>query len=155
MNAFNSLENYGAWKVRKWVKNFLCWAIKRFNFQQAILSTNLHTLTYKQINVFIISSVRITRLKFIHVQAPLSTFRERPPRCPRNNDVALCGWCQNDDPAVTEYEPSQLLLHGTGRRNGTYRSILLNATISQSGEKFPWDCLFSPMGLTPASLYLL
>ncbi len=46
-------------------------------------------------------------------------------------------------------------LHGTGRRNGTYRSILLNATISQSGEKFPRDCLFSPMGLAPPSLYLL
>ncbi len=30
-----------------------------------------------------------------------------------------------------------LLLHGTGRRNGTYRSILRNATISKSGEKFP------------------
>ncbi len=30
-----------------------------------------------------------------------------------------------------------LLLHGTGQRNGTYRSILLNATISQWGEKFP------------------
>ncbi len=42
-----------------------------------------------------------------------------------------------------------LLLHRTGRRNGTYWSILLNATISQSGEKFPWDCLFSPMGLAP------
>ncbi len=30
-----------------------------------------------------------------------------------------------------------LLLHGPGRRNGTYRSTLLNATIPQSGEKFP------------------
>ncbi len=30
-----------------------------------------------------------------------------------------------------------LLLHGTGRRNGTYRPILPNATISQLGEKFP------------------
>ncbi len=38
---------------------------------------------------------------------PVSPFRERPPRCPRNNDVALCGWCQNGDPEVTEHEPSQ------------------------------------------------
>ncbi len=33
--------------------------------------------------------------------------RERPPICPRSTDVALCGWCQNGDPAVTDYEPSQ------------------------------------------------
>ncbi len=37
--------------------------------------------------------------------------------------------------------------------NGTHWSILLNATISQSYEKFPWDCLFSPMSMAPASLY--
>ncbi len=30
--------------------------------------------------------------------------------------------------------------------------ILLNATISQSGEKFPWDCLFPPMCLAPPYL---
>ncbi len=30
----------------------------------------------------------------------------------------------------------------TGRRNGTYRSILVNATISQSGEKFPLFVFF-------------
>ncbi len=30
-----------------------------------------------------------------------------------------------------------LLPHGTGRRNGTFRSTLPNATISQLGEKFP------------------
>ncbi len=36
-------------------------------------------------------------------------------------------------------------LHGTGRRNGTYRSILLNAIISQSGEKFP-EIVFFPDG---------
>ncbi len=35
-----------------------------------------------------------------------------------------------------------VLPHGTGRRNGTDRSILLSATASKLGEKFPWDCLF-------------
>ncbi len=49
-----------------------------------------------------------------------SSFRERPPGCPRSTDAALCGW------------------------NETYLSILPCASISQLGEKFPWDCLFLP-----------
>ncbi len=28
---------------------------------------------------------------------PVSSFRERPPRCPRSTDAALRGWCQNGD----------------------------------------------------------
>ncbi len=51
-------------------KNVLYLVIKCSNFQEAIQSTNLHTFINKQINViFITSSVRITWLKFIHVQA--------------------------------------------------------------------------------------
>ncbi len=36
----------------------------------------------------------------------VSPFRERPPRCPRSTDAALCGWCQNGNSADTEHEPS-------------------------------------------------
>ncbi len=38
---------------------------------------------------------------------PVSHFRERPPRCPRSTDAALCGWCQNGDSEDPEHEPSQ------------------------------------------------
>ncbi len=55
------------------VKNFLYWAIKRSNFQEAIQNTNLHTFTNKSIHVtFITSSVRIAWQKFIHVQAEVT-----------------------------------------------------------------------------------
>ncbi len=57
-----------------------------------------------------------------------------------HRDIKVVGQEPNRRRLNCEYQkslPASFLIHGTGRRNGTYRSILLNATISQSGEKFP------------------
>ncbi len=48
-------------------------------------------------------------------------------RPPRSTDAALCRRCQNGDSADAVILP----LHGTGRRNGPYRLVMLSATTSR------------------------
>ncbi len=80
---------------------------------------------------------------------PVSPFRERPSRCPRSTGAALSNWGLGGH--RTRTCTVILLLHGIGRRNGTYRSILPNATISALVEKSPWD-LFPDGSGTPISV---